>query len=191
MNLLRSFCPHHYLAAALIAAPFVALPLSAPAQTPGTILQAPEASKLLPDAVYYAGKSATTQLRNSAGVHYSDDHYVLAVLVDTSGYSSAVQEKYQGYLLTEVPLYVIPLNPGAPPLPPGAYGIGFVGNHFVVTDIGTHDLQTTLAIHDDQMQHPLPLQILGPWPRQRDSHILSDTYRLCFGRDCVDLRRAK
>ena len=72
MNLLRSFRPYSYLAAALIAAPFIVLPLAAPAQTPGTILHAPEASKLLPDAVYYAGKSATTQLRNSAGIHFPD-----------------------------------------------------------------------------------------------------------------------
>jgi hypothetical protein len=172
MNLLRSFRPHHYLAAALLAAPFLALPLAAHAQTPGTVLHATEASKLLPDAVYYAGKSATTQLRNSAGIQFPDGHYTLTVLVDTSGYSSAVQEKYQGYLLTEVPLAFA-----------GAYGIGFVGNRFVVTDIGTRELLTTLASHDDRMQHPLPLQVLDG--------SATGTHRLCFGRDCVDFRRAK
>jgi hypothetical protein len=178
MNLLRSFRPYSYLAAALIAAPFIALPLAAPAQTPGTILHAPEASKLLPDAVYYAGKSATTQLRNSAGIHFPDDHYVLAVLVDTSGYSSAVQEKYQGYLLTEVPLAF-----SDQPLPAGAYGIGFVGNHFIVTDIGNHGLLQAPATHDDHMQHPVPLQVLdGSTP---------GVYHLCFGRNCVDFHRAK
>jgi hypothetical protein len=160
--------------------------IAASAQTPGTILHAPEASKLLPDAVFYAGKTANTQLRNSAGIHYADDHYVLAVLVDTSGYSSAVQEKYQGYLLTEVPLQF-----GDQPLPPGAYGIGFVGDHFAVMDIGNHDLLQALSVHDDQMQRPVPLQILGPWPLQTDSHSSSGTYRLCFGRNCADFRRAK
>ncbi len=178
MNFLRSLRQHDSFAAILLAVSFIAMPLAASAQHPGAILHAPEASKLLPDAVYYAGKSANTQLRNSAGIHFADNHYMLAVLVDTSGYSSAVQEKYQGYLLTEVPLAF-----GDQPLPPGAYGIGFVGRHFVVTDIGTHDLLQAPATHDDHLQHPLPLQILdGPSP---------ELHRLCLGRDCVDLRRAK
>lgn len=164
---------------------------AASAQTPGTVLHAPEASKLLPDSVYFAGKSATTQLRNSAGIHYSDDHFVLAVLVDTSGYSSAIQDKYQGYLLTEVPLILIPVGPADRRLPPGAYGIGFVGDHFVVMDIGNHDVHSTRAMHDTQMEHPVPLQIMGPWQLQKDPHTLSGTYRLCFGRNCIDFKRAE
>ena len=154
-------------------AALIALPLAASAQA--TILHAPEASKLVPDSVFYAGKSANTQARNSAGIHFADGHYVLAVLVDTSGYSSSVQEKYQGYLLTEVPLEI-----GHHPLVPGAYGIGFVADHFNVMDIGNHDLLQAHATHDDTMQRPIPLQIVeGP----------SGAYRLCFGRSCVDFHR--
>ena len=171
MNAPRILRPVHFLIAALIS-----LPLAASAQTPGTILHAPEASKLLPDAVFYAGKSANTQLRNSAGVQFSDGHYVLAVLVDTAGYSTAIQEKYQGYFLTEVPLEV-----GGHPLVPGAYGVGFVGDHFNVMDIGNHDLLQAPDHHDDQMQRPMPLQILdGDAPGR---------YRLCFGRTCVPFHR--
>jgi hypothetical protein len=164
----------------VVAAALLAVPLCASAQTPGkaTILHAAEATKLLPDAAYFAGKSATTQLRNSAGVHYGDGHYVLAVLVDTSGYSTSVQEKYQGYLLTEVPLEF-----GDHRLPAGAYGIGFVGDHFGVMDIGTHDLLQAQASHDAAMTRPMPLKIMqGSSP---------DDYRLCFGRSCVDFHRAK
>jgi hypothetical protein len=167
----------------------LAFPAFAIAQT--KVLAPPDAAKLLPDAVYYAGKSASTQLRNSGGLQYVDGHFVLAVLVDTSGYSTAVQQKYQGYLLTEVPLYFLPAKPGAPPLPPGAYGFGFVDGHFLVMDIGNHDLLRTLAVHDAQMERPTPLKILGPWPLQRDASVSSDTYRLCSGRDCVDFRRAQ
>ncbi|HTW49894.1 MAG TPA: hypothetical protein VMD92_18190 [Acidobacteriaceae bacterium] len=164
----------------------------APAQAAAadSVLTLQAADKLLPDTVYFAGKSANTQLRNAAGIQFADGQQTLAVLVDTSGYSSALQQKYQGYLLTETPLVFLPLKPGVPPLPPGAYGFGFVGGHFVVMDIGNHDLLQTLAIHDDHMQRPRPLQILGPWPLQRDSHISSGGYRLCSGRDCVDFRRA-
>src|SRR6202044_519650 len=117
MNALRIFRPAGFI----VLATLISVSLAASAQRQGAILRAPEASKLLPDAVFYAGKSANTQLRNSAGIHFPDDHYVLSVLVDTSGYSTAVQEKYQGYLLTEVPLEI-----GGHPLVPGAYGIGFV-----------------------------------------------------------------
>ena len=170
MKVLRSIRP------SLLIAALIALPLAASAQAPGTILHAPEAQKLLPDAVYYAGKSANTQLRNSAGIHYSDGQYTLAVLVDTSGYSTAVQEKYQGYLLTEVPLGI-----GDHTLPPGAYGIGFVGDHFGVMDIGNHDLLQAPATRDDKMKRPLPLQILDG--------ASSGSWKLCFGRTCVDFRR--
>ncbi|MFZ0631507.1 MAG: hypothetical protein WA399_03440 [Acidobacteriaceae bacterium] len=176
MHVLRSVpFLHPILAAALIA-----MPLCATAQAPAhaTILRAPEAAKLLPDAVYFAGKSAGTQLRNSAGVSYADGLYVLAVLVDTSGYSSAVQEKYQGYLLTEVPLVF-----GDHRLPAGAYGIGFVGNHFGVMDISSHDLLQATAADDKTMTRPRPLQIL--------EGSATGAYRLCFGRTCVDFRRAK
>jgi hypothetical protein len=179
-----------FSSAALLALPALPRFASAQATTPDTVLTAQAADKLLPDAVYFAGQSANTQLRNAAGIQFADGQQTLMVLVDTSGYSSALQQKYQGYLFTEVPLYFVPLKPGAPPLPPGAYGFGFVGGHFVVMDIGSHDLLTTMAIHDDHMERPRPLQILGPWPLQRDSHISSGTFRLCSGRDCIDFKRA-
>jgi hypothetical protein len=176
MNALRS----NPVLRLFLTAAIVSTPLCASAQAPAnaTILRAADATKILPDAVYFAGKSAGTQLRNSAGVHYADGLYVLAVLVDTSGYSSAVQQKYQGYLLTEVPLEFADHR-----LPAGAYGIGFVGDHFDVMDIGSHDLLQAAAAHDAAMTRPMPLQILGGSS--------AGTYRLCFGRTCINFRRAK
>ena len=148
-------------------------------QNEGTsVLHAAEAGKLLPDAVYYAGKSASTQLRNSAGVHFADGSYTLAVLVDTSGYSTAIQQKYQGYFLTETALEF-----GGHRLVPGAYGFGFVGSRFLITDIGGHDVLATEATRDAQMNRPMPLQIV-----QSSS---SSGFQLCSGRDCVTFRRAR
>ncbi|MGA8529127.1 MAG: hypothetical protein WB622_05385 [Acidobacteriaceae bacterium] len=175
MNILRSIPVRLLLSLAFVAVPLRAL-AQAPAQT--TILHATDAAKVLPDAVYFAGKSAGTQLRNSAGVHYADGHYVLAVLVDTSGYSSALQEKYQGYLLSEVPLEF-----GDHRLPAGAYGIGFVGDHFVVLDISSHELLRAAGSHDQAMTRPTPLQILDGSS--------AGVYKLCFGRNCVDFHRAQ
>ena len=78
-------------------------------------------SKLLPETVFFRGQTAPVQLRNSAGVRFSDDLYTLAVIVDSSGYSSGIREKYQGYLITEVAL-----DFGGQTVQPGAYGFGFL-----------------------------------------------------------------
>jgi hypothetical protein len=158
----------------------LAFPRFASAQAAGSdaILPAAGAAKILPDSVYYAGKSANTQLRNATGVHFADGSHTLAVLVDTSGYSSAVQEKYQGYLLTETALQI-----GGHSLPAGAYGFGFVKGQFLVMDIGNHDIFQAATTHDAQMHLPRPLLVLAG--------ASSGQYRLCAGRDCVSFQRAQ
>ena len=160
----------------VLAAALLCFPAFAAAQA--TVLQAPEAQKLLPDTVYFDAKSASTQLRNSGGVHFSDGSYTLAVLVDTSGYSTAVQQKYQGYLLTGTAL-----DFGGHRLPAGAYGFGFVGGQFLVMDIGAHDLFRAPAAHDAELPHPMPLKILAGNS--------SSEWKLCSGRDCVTFRRTQ
>src|SRR6185312_9228064 len=96
-----------------------------------TILKATEAGALLPSSVFFRGQSASIQARNSAGIRLSKDALLLAALVDTSGYSSSVQQKYQAYLITESPVVI-----GGHRLAPGAYGCGFIANNqFVVMDI--------------------------------------------------------
>jgi hypothetical protein len=144
----------------------------------GSILPAPEAAKLLPDQVYYAGQSASTQLRNATGLRFADGLHTLAVLVDTSGYSTAVQQKYQGYLLTEAGLDIEGHHLAA-----GAYGFGFVKNQFLVMDIGNHDLFAVDTTHEAGLHGPRPLQTLDAGS--------PGTWKLCSGRDCVDFSRAK
>ncbi len=153
------------------------LGLGAQAAAPG-ILDAAQAGKLLPASVYFADQSAPTQLRNSAGVRFADGQLTLAVLVDSSGYSGAVAQKYQGYLLTGVAL-----DFGGHRLPAGAYGMGVVHGQLYIMDIGNHDLLHTVAIRDAKMHRPMPLQIL--------SGATPGAYRLCFGRECVQFRRAR
>jgi hypothetical protein len=133
--------------------------------------------KVLPPRVFFRGQSADVQKRNAGGVHYADDAYVLAALVDSSGYSTAIREKYQGYLLAETPLTI-----GGQKLPAGAYGFGFVGGKFVVMDVGAHDVLTADATKDADMKHPVPLQIVAG---------ASGLYRLYAGRDYVEFSRAQ
>jgi hypothetical protein len=137
-------------------------------------LTATEAAKLLPDAVFFRGQSAPIQARNSGGVQLNKDALLLVTLVDTAGYSSSVQEKYQAYLITEAPIDI-----GGHRLPPGAYGCGFVdGNAFIVMDIGGHDLFSARSARDATLRRPTPLQVL-PAPD-------GTGYRLYVGRDYVD-----
>lgn len=119
------------------------------------VLKPADTQKLLPASVYYKAQSAPTQLRNSGGVKFADGYYLLATLVDTSGYSSDVQAKYQAYFITEAPIKL-----GGQRLPAGIYGVGFVPNDkFVVTDIGAHDLLTISSSTDPDIKRPVPLQV--------------------------------
>ena len=134
--------------------------------------------KIFPERVFFRGQSAPVQFRNSGGVHFADDFYVLVGLVDSSGYSSGIKEKYQAYLLNEVTLEI-----AGQTLKPGAYGIGFItGGKFVVMDLGANDLLQAASQHDAEMKRPVPLQVL-------DSSTAGG-YRLYIGRDYVEFRRA-
>lgn len=140
--------------AAALALAIAASPLRTLAQG-DTILKPADTQKLLPAAVYYKAQSAPTQLRNSGGVKFSDGFYLLATLVDTSGYSSDVQAKYQAYFITEVPIKI-----GGQSLAAGVYGVGFIaGDKFVVTDVGAHDLFIVSSGNDQEMKRPVPLQV--------------------------------
>jgi len=129
---------------------------SAAAQATGdAVLSAAEATKVLPASVFFRGQSATTQLRNSGGVKFADGMFVLSTLVDTSGYSSDVQAKYQAYFITEVPIKIEGHD-----LPAGIYGIGFIpGNKFIVLDVGAHDLFTVTSHPDAELKRPMPLKV--------------------------------
>jgi len=129
--------------------------------SPGTVtetkvLTAAEAAKLLPDAVFFRGQSAPIQTRNSGGVQFAKDALLLISLVDTAGYSSSVQEKYQAYLITETPVDIEGHR-----LEPGAYGCGFLAaGTFVIMDIGGHDLFSVHSTKDADLRRPSPLQVL-------------------------------
>lgn len=145
----------------MAAAGMVAVAMMAPgtmmAQAGGdTVLKPADMQKLMPATVFYRGQLAPSQMRNSGGVKFADGYFVLAGLVDTSGYSTGVQAKYQAYFITEIPLKV-----GGENLPAGIYGAGFVGDKFVITDVGAHDVLTVNAGDEAGMKRPVPLQFMA------------------------------
>jgi hypothetical protein len=146
-----------FVAAGTVAVAMAAAPLVAKAQGADTILKPAEMQKLLPASVWYKGQSATTQLRNAGGVKFEDGYFVLATLVDTSGYSTDVQAKYQAYFVSEIPLKF-----AAQTLPAGVYGVGFIaGDKFVITDVGAHELLTASTGTDSGLKRPMPLQVMA------------------------------
>ena len=140
-----------------MAAVIMVVPAGAKAQAGETVLKQAEIEKLLPEKVYYKGQSATTQLRNSGGVKFANGSYLLTTLVDTSGYSTGIQAKYQAYFITEEPIKI-----GGQKLAAGIYGIGFVdGDKLLVTDVGAHDVLTVSTGNDAGLARPRPLQVVA------------------------------
>lgn len=144
-----------------------------PAQT--KILSPQDIETLMPHSVFFRGQSATVQLRNTYGLRLADGTLVLAGLVDTSGYATGIQQKYQGYLLSETALKI-----DGEMLPAGAYGFGFIANDtFIVMDIGAHELLKVTSKTDSTMPHPRPLMIVaGTHP---------GNYRLYGGRRFISI----
>lgn len=144
------------------------------AQSRPDVLSSDEIKKIVPAAYFFRGQSAPVQLRNSCGFRAPGDKFVLAGLVDTSGYASDVREKYQGFLVTEVKLDVEGRE-----LPPGQYGFGFSKEgKFVVMDVGANDLLEVAAHREEALPRAVPLKITSE----------KDGYRLYAGKNWVALK---
>lgn len=148
------------------------LPIFA-ADKPAGILTSEDVRTVAPSSYFYRGQSASTQMRNTAAIRTKDQKYVLAGLVDTSGYASDVAAKYQGFFITEVKVHI-----EGSELAPGEYGFGFAGDKFVITDVGANDVFSVNSKHDDALKRPVPLKIVEE----------SGNYRLYAGRKYVTLK---
>jgi hypothetical protein len=142
------------------------------AKSPG-VLAADQLKKIVPAAFFYRGQSASVQLRNSVGARTKDEKYILAGLVDTSGYASDIAQKYQGFLISEVKLDIEGSS-----LPPGEYGFGFTGDKFVVTDVGANDVLSVAFKTDSNLKRAVPLKMIED----------NGTYKLYAGKKWVELK---
>ena len=132
------------------------LPGLAEAQDAGTVLMGAELTRVTPPGYYFEGQSAPTQMRNTAAARFGTDRYVIAGLVDTSGYAADVKEKYQGFLITDSPIKI-----GGSALGTGAYGFGFMSDgKFVVLDLGGKVIMSMATLPDKELKRPRPLMML-------------------------------
>ena len=138
------------------------------------LLSIPEVKQFVPAVYFFRGQSATVQIRNSAGFRATGGKLVLAGLVDTSGYSHDVAEKYQGFLITEVKL-----DFDGTALAPGQYGFGFTEDgKFRVMDVGANDLLLVGAKVDENLRRPVPLKMTED----------GSAYRLYSGRKWIAIK---
>lgn len=120
------------------------------------VLGADELKKAVPAEYFFRGQKAPVQLRNAVGFELADGKMMLAALVDASGYSTAIQQKYQGMLVTETKLSI-----GDSTLPPGQYGFGFSAEgKFLVMDVGNNDVLSASSQTDQTLQHAVPLKLV-------------------------------
>ena len=160
---------HRYAIPAIL----FAVLLSAWAQSKAAgVLSAADLKTVVPASFFYRGQSASVQLRNAGGVRTESGKYVLAGLVDTAGYASDIAQKYQGFFITEVRVKV-----GGSELNPGEYGFGFVGDKFLVTDVGANELLSVSVKNDSELKRPMPLKVAPD----------GNAYRLYAGRKYVTL----
>ena len=142
------------------------------------VLAPAETQKLMPPAVFFQGQTATVQVRNSFAMRFGNGGLVLAGLVDTGGYSSAIRDRYQFYLLTDTTIEVAGKRLG-----PGSYGGGFLPDGALVMDLAGHELVKTPTSKDAGMTRPRPLQmVVGKEP---------ETVLLYLGRDFVTVRQIR
>ena len=144
--------PKIVLTVALVVA--AAAPLFA-VQTSIAILAGAELTKVVPAAFYFQGQSAPTQMRNAAAVRSGTNRFVIAGMVDTSGYSTEVRAKYEGFFITDSP---ITLN--GSDLAVGAYGFGFSNDGKLnILDVGGNEILSVSTSKDSALRRPRPLMM--------------------------------
>jgi len=116
----------------------------------------------LPKDFYLEGNAIPTQKRNAALLKTPAGARLLLALLDTSGYSSQVQEKYLGMAIIEGPVSIC-----GQALAVGSYGFGLKktagesnepAEFFVYNQAGDKVAQCS-ANKDTQLEHPRPLEV--------------------------------
>ena len=143
-------------------------------QTPAKgILGPADLKKLIPQDYFFAGLTASVQPGMNAGVRFANGKVLLVALVNTSGYSTAIQQKYQALFLTDSRLQVEGSD-----LPPGAYGCGFSSGKFFVMNVAAEDVVSVPARRDEKLQRAVPLKFVEQ----------EGSYRFYAGKNFITLK---
>jgi hypothetical protein len=113
---------------------------------------------------YLEGNAIPTQKRNTVILKAADGARLVFGLLDTSGYSAEVQQKYVGMMIVERKVLV-----GGVAVGTGAYGFGLQkpttppegAGKLVVYDVSGAKVGETVAQYDTALAQPVPLQVVG------------------------------
>jgi hypothetical protein len=121
------------------------------------VLNDSDTAKVVPTSFYFAGQSAPTQMRNSAAARIGKDRLIIAGLVDTSGYSTEISGKYEGFFITDSLIKIGNRNLGT-----GAYGFGFSKDGKVnIFDLSGKQILSASVQTDSEIKRPRPLQMIS------------------------------
>jgi NurA-like 5'-3' nuclease len=124
-------------------------------QESATVLTTADLSRVVPTGFYFQGRSAPTQMRNAAAARWGNNRYVIAGIVDTSGYAADVRAKYEGFLITDSE---ITLNGES--LRTGAYGFGFSNDgNLNIMDLAGNQILSVSSTKDSKLRRPRPLMM--------------------------------
>lgn len=123
--------------------------------TESEILTGAASAKIVPTSFYFAGQSAPTQMRNTAVARLAKDRHIIAGLVDTSGYSTEISGKYEGFLITDSPVDI-----GGKRLETGSYGFGFsTDGKLHIFDLSSKEIMVVETVNDKEVKRPRPLMM--------------------------------
>ncbi len=147
----------------LMTAVLAVWPSAARAQGAFELVSGKAFDSAVPKDFYLEGNAIPTQKRNAALLKTPAGARVLFALIDTTGYSSQIQQKYEGMIISESKITLCGMAVGV-----GSYGFGFtkpaatsveVAKFFVYNQAGGKVAECGLK-KDSELKQPVPLQVV-------------------------------
>ena len=150
---------NHFRRCALIAVAALAvlcsLAFAVAAQERAVVLTGADLTRVVPPGFYFQGLTAPTQMRNAAAVRFGTKRYVIAGMVDTSGYAADVRASYEGFLITDSAISINGSDLGV-----GAYGFGFSNDGKLnILDLAGSKILSVSTTRDSELKRPRPLMM--------------------------------
>ncbi len=159
-----------------------ALPLRLHAQGGFELVTGKAFESAVPNDFYLEGNRIPTEKHNAALVKTPAGARIVVARIDTAGYSSQIQQKYEGMLITEAKLEICGHEIGV-----GSYGFGYAkipatsnaDSHFSLYNQAGQKVAECAAKKDTEIKQPNPLRVVVGKDK---------TARLYLGRYWVELK---
>lgn len=125
------------------------------AEEGAVVLTGADLTRVVPPGFYFQGLTAPTQMRNAAAARFGTNRYVIAGLVDTSGYAADVRARYEGFLITDSAITINGSDLGV-----GAYGFGFSNDGKLnILDLAGNQILSLSTKTESKLKRPRPLMM--------------------------------